>query len=134
MSTITSEAARFGSGQAVKRVEDASLLAGLGQFTDNVPVAGTNSHIAFLRSPYAHARLKSIDISAALAMPGVLAVYTGEQLALKGVKPMAKPAGFKRADGTPAASAPRRALAHQDRKSTRLNSSHPRLSRMPSSA
>ena len=113
MSTITSEAARFGSGQAVKRVEDASLLAGLGQFTDNVPVAGTNSHIAFLRSPYAHARLKSIDISAALAMPGVLAVYTGEQLALNGVKPMAKPAGFKRADGTPATSAPRRALAHQ---------------------
>ena len=113
MSTITSEAARFGSGQAVKRVEDASLLAGLGQFTDNVPVAGTNSHIAFLRSPYAHARLKAIDISAALAMPGVLAVYTGEQLALNGVKPMAKPAGFKRADGTPATSAPRRALAHQ---------------------
>ncbi len=113
MSTTTSEAARFGSGQAVKRVEDAALLAGLGQFTDNVPVAGTNSHIAFLRSPYAHARLKAIDISAALAMPGVLAVYTGEQLALNGVKPMAKPAGFKRADGSPASSAPRRALAHQ---------------------
>ncbi len=112
MST-TSEAARFGSGQAVKRVEDASLLVGQGQFTDNVAVPGTNSHIAFLRSPYAHARLKSIDVSAALAMPGVLAVYTGEQLALKGVRPMAQPTGFKRTGGMAATSAPRRALAHQ---------------------
>ena len=111
MNTTTNEAVRFGSGQAVKRVEDASLLAGQGRFTDNVAVAGATSFIAFLRSPYAHARLASIDTSAALAMPGVLAVYTGAQLALAGVKPMPKPAGFQRADGTPPASAPRRALA-----------------------
>ena len=113
MNNTTNEAGRFGSGQAVKRVEDASLLVGQGQFTDNVPVDGKNAHIAFLRSPYAHARLLAIDVSAALAMPGVLAVYTGEQLALNGVRPMPKPVGFNRADGTPAAAAPRRALAHQ---------------------
>jgi aerobic carbon-monoxide dehydrogenase large subunit len=111
MNTTTTEAGRFGSGQAVKRVEDASLLVGKGQFTDNVPVAGPSAHIAFLRSPYAHARLKAVDTSAALALPGVLAVYTGEQLAQAGVKPMAKIAGFKRGDGTPAASAPRCPLA-----------------------
>ena len=113
MNTTTSEAARFGSGQAIKRVEDASLLVGQGRFTDNVPVVVSTAHIAFLRSPYAHARLKSIDVSAALAMPGVLAVYTGQQLCDAGIKPMPKPAGFKRADGAAPASASRRALAHQ---------------------
>jgi aerobic carbon-monoxide dehydrogenase large subunit len=111
MNTTTSEATRFGSGQAVKRVEDATLLAGQGQFTDNVEVATGTAHIAFLRSPYAHARITAIDTSAALAMPGVMAVYTGEQLALAGVKPMPKLAGFHRAGGAPPASAPRRALA-----------------------
>ena len=112
MSTITTpdHAMRFGSGQAVKRVEDATLLVGQGRFTDNVPVADT-THIAFLRSPYAHARIKSIDVAAAAAMPDVLAVYTGEQLARAGVKPMPPPAGFTRADGSAAATAPRRALA-----------------------
>ncbi len=110
MSTTENHAVRFGSGQAVKRVEDASLLVGQGQFTDNVLVAD-QTYIAFLRSPYAHARIASIDVSAAAAMPGVLAVYTGAQLADAGVKAMPPPAGFQRADRTPPASAPRRALA-----------------------
>ena len=109
MSTIN-EAGRFGSGQAVKRVEDAALLVGKGLFTDNVLVPG-QTHIAFLRSPYAHARITSIDVSAASGMPGVLSVYTGEQLALAGVKPMPKLAGFPRAGGQPPATALRRALA-----------------------
>ena len=106
----TNEAARFGSGQAVKRVEDAALLVGQGQFTDNVLVPG-QTHIAFLRSPHAHANITAIDVAAASGMPGVLAVYTGEQLALAGVKPMPKIAGFPRAGGRPPASALRRALA-----------------------
>ncbi|MEP7299254.1 MAG: xanthine dehydrogenase family protein molybdopterin-binding subunit, partial [Burkholderiales bacterium] len=110
MSTNENHAVRFGSGQAVKRVEDAALLAGQGRFVDNVLVEG-QTHIAFQRSPYAHARILSIDVAAAAAMPDVLAVYTGEQLAAVGVKPMEGPAGFKRADGSPPASAPRRALA-----------------------
>ena len=101
---------RFGSGQAVKRVEDASLLAGRGQFTDNVSVAGA-SHIAFLRSPYAHARITTIDTAAAAAMPGVIAVYTGAQLVAAGVKPMPTVAGFQRAGGAPAVSSPRHVLA-----------------------
>jgi carbon-monoxide dehydrogenase large subunit len=110
METPGTQAGRFGSGQTVKRVEDASLLVGRGQFVDNVPVEGA-VHIAFLRSPYAHARIASIDTSAAAAMPGVIAVYTGAQLLAAGVKPMPKAAGFQRANGDPPASAVRHALA-----------------------
>jgi len=110
MSSSTPIAARFGSGQAVKRVEDASLLVGKGQFTDNVPIEGA-THMAFLRSPYAHAKIASIDTAAAAAMPGVIAVYTGAQLVAAGVKPMPKLAGFPRANGQPPATALRYALA-----------------------
>ena len=104
--------ARFGSGRAVARVEDRELLAGRGRFVDNLPVAGQTT-IAFQRSPYAHARIVSIDVDAARAMPGVLAVYTGAELAAAGVKPMPTTPGFKRADGRTTVSAPRRALAHE---------------------
>ena len=106
------DATRFGSGQAVHRLEDPALLAGRGQFTDNVAVAG-HLHLAFLRSPYAHARLRSIDTAAAAAMPGVLAIYTGASLVAAGVKPLPTVAGFKRADGSEAASPPRHVLAHE---------------------
>ena len=106
----TNNAGRFGSGQAVKRVEDAALLVGQGLFTDNVPVPG-QTHLAFLRSPYAHARITSVDVAAAAAMTGVLAVYTGAQLVQAGVKPMPKLAGFPRAGGQPAATSLRHALA-----------------------
>ena len=109
MTNPSNVAARFGSGQAVKRVEDASLLVGRGLFTDNVAVEGT-THIAFLRSAYAHASIVSIDPSLAAAMPGVLAVYTGARLFAAGVQPMPKP-GFQRAGGRPSASATRHALA-----------------------
>jgi len=105
------EAGRFGSGQVVQRIEDAALLAGQGRFTDDVPAEG-ETHIAFLRSPHAHARIVSIDPAAALAVPGVLAVHTGAELANAGVKPMASIDLFKRADGKPLVTPPRRALAH----------------------
>jgi carbon-monoxide dehydrogenase large subunit len=104
--------ARFGSGRAVARLEDGALLRGLGRFTDNVPVAGETT-LAFLRSPYAHARIASIDASTARAMDGVLAVYTGAELAAAGVAPLPIGPGFGRAGGGPTASPPRRALAHE---------------------
>ncbi|HWH82388.1 MAG TPA: xanthine dehydrogenase family protein molybdopterin-binding subunit [Burkholderiaceae bacterium] len=111
MTTATPPTAgRFGSGQTIPRVEDASLLAGLGRFTDNVAVEGA-VHVAFLRSPYAHARIMSIDTAAAAAMPGVRAVYTGAQLARAGVKPMPKVAGFQRANDQSLAMSPRHVLA-----------------------
>ncbi|MFT3804225.1 MAG: xanthine dehydrogenase family protein molybdopterin-binding subunit [Burkholderiaceae bacterium] len=101
--------ARFGSGHAVRRLEDQSLLAGAGRFADDVSLPG-QAHLMLLRSPYAHARLLNVDTAAAREMPGVLAVFTGEDLVAAGVRPLPGP-GFKRPDGSPAASAPRRALA-----------------------
>ena len=106
------DTARFGSGQQVRRLEDELLLKGLGQFTDDVQPVG-QTHLVFVRSPYPHARIKSIDATAARAMPGVLMVVTGAELVAAGVKPVAGAAGFKRADGSDVTSAPRRALAHE---------------------
>jgi carbon-monoxide dehydrogenase large subunit len=103
---------RFGSGQAVRRLEDESLLAGAGRYTDDVTLP-EQAHLVFLRSPYPHARIVSFDTSAAAAMPGVLRVITGAELAEAGVKPMPGAAGFKRADGSDSASPPRRAMAHE---------------------
>lgn len=112
--TLTTEPnpTRFGSGQAVRRLEDESLLAGAGRYTDDVTLS-EQAHLVFLRSPYPHARIVSIDMSAAVGMPGVLRVITGADLAEAGVKPMPGAAGFKRADGSDSASPPRRALAHE---------------------
>jgi carbon-monoxide dehydrogenase large subunit len=62
-------------GGVVKRREDPALIKGRGRFVDDVKLPGL-VHAAFVRSPFAHARIKSIDSSAAAGMPGVLAVYT----------------------------------------------------------
>jgi len=105
------EAGRFGSGQSVRRIEDPALIRGLGQYADDISLPG-QTHLVFLRSPYAHANITSIDTMAAKTMPGVLAVYTGEDLVAAGVKAMPAPSGFPRPDGKPGVSAPRRALAH----------------------
>jgi len=110
--TTESNPTRFGSGHAVRRLEDESLLAGRGRYTDDVTLPG-QAHLVFLRSPYPHARIVSIDTSAAAAMPGVLRVLTGAELAGAGVKPLPGAAGFKRADGSDCASAPRFAMAHE---------------------
>ncbi len=101
---------RFGSGKTVRRIEDPTLVAGKGQFTDDLQRAGL-CHLVFVRSPHAHARLRSVDISAALAVPGVLAVYSGAALVAAGVQPIPAPIPFPRPDGKPGASAARHALA-----------------------
>ncbi|HSW24715.1 MAG TPA: molybdopterin cofactor-binding domain-containing protein, partial [Burkholderiaceae bacterium] len=106
------DAGRFGSGQAVQRVEDPALLAGRGQFTDDVVPAG-QLHGVFVRSPHAHARLASIDTAAAAKMPGVAAVFTGAQWVAAGVKALPTEVPFKRSDGKDVLVAPRRALAHE---------------------
>ncbi|MCL4863822.1 MAG: xanthine dehydrogenase family protein molybdopterin-binding subunit [Caldilineaceae bacterium] len=66
-------------GQPLKRNEDARLLTGQALFVDDVQLPGL-LHVAFLRSNYAHARLCSIDVSAAKTMPGVIAIYTADDL------------------------------------------------------
>ena len=70
---------RFGAGQPVKRLEDLRLLTGKGQFIDDKPEDGA-LWLHVLRSPHAHARIRSIDIDAAKEMPGIEAVYTGADL------------------------------------------------------
>jgi len=103
---------RFGSGQSVRRIEDPGLVAGTGRFVDDVDLPG-QTHLAFVRSPYPHARIVSIDASAALEMPGVIAVYNGADLAAAGVKPLPASVNFPRPDGSPPTSPPRRVLAHE---------------------
>jgi len=68
-----------GIGERVRRNEDARLLTGRALFVDDVRLDGL-LHVAFLRSQHAHARLTSVDASAARARPGVVAVYTAEDL------------------------------------------------------
>ena len=67
-------------GQRVKRREDPRLIQGRGTYVDDVKIAGMQ-HIAFKRSDIAHGKIKSIDVSAAQAMDGVEAVFTGAQIA-----------------------------------------------------
>jgi carbon-monoxide dehydrogenase large subunit len=66
-------------GKRIRRNEDPRLLTGQALFVDDVDIPGM-LHVAFLRSDYAHARLKSIDISQARKRPGVVAVYTAEEM------------------------------------------------------
>jgi carbon-monoxide dehydrogenase large subunit len=66
-----------GLGHSVKRKEDARFLRGKGNFVEDVNLPGM-LHLELLRSPYAHARIRSIDTSRAQALPGVVAVVTGE--------------------------------------------------------
>lgn len=68
-------------GKPVPRTEDAALLTGRARFMDDLePVAGLR-HAAILRSPYAHAEIRGIDTSAALDLPGVYGVVTGDEVA-----------------------------------------------------
>lgn len=66
-------------GQRIKRSEDPRLLTGQAMFVDDLDLPGM-LHVAFLRSDYAHARLSQLDVSAARRRPGVVAVYTAEDL------------------------------------------------------
>ena len=103
-------AGRFGSGQAVRRIEDPALVQGQGRYTDDVTPADA-VYLRFVRSSTAHGRIAGIDKSAALAMPGVLAVYSGADLVAAGVQPLAPAMGFKRPDGKPMSPPTKRALA-----------------------
>ena len=69
-----------GIGASVRRKEDQRFITGKGHYTDDINRPG-QSHAYFLRSPHAHARIKSLDSKAAATMPGVLAVLAGAELA-----------------------------------------------------
>jgi carbon-monoxide dehydrogenase large subunit len=71
-------------GQAVKRVEDKRFITGKGKYTDDI-VLPNMTYAYIIRSPYAHAKILKIDTSQALAMEGVVAIFTGEDIAKAGV-------------------------------------------------
>ena len=81
---MTAMGTAMGIGKPVRRKEDPRFLLGEGRYTDDV-VLPRQTHAHFLRSPHAHARITSLDTTAARAMPGVLAVYTGEDIAAAGL-------------------------------------------------
>jgi carbon-monoxide dehydrogenase large subunit len=99
---------KFGIGQPVPRTEDPVLLRGEGSYTDDVSLPG-EAYAVMVRSRIAHGVLKRIDVSAARKMPGVLAVYTGADLAQYGTLKCGVP--FNNRDGTPMIKPPRPALA-----------------------
>ena len=68
-------------GQSVPRKEDRRLVEGQGVFFDDVKRHGMG-YLHFVRSPYAHARIGSVDVSAALALPGVYGTLTGDEVAI----------------------------------------------------
>ena len=107
---MVSSTLKFGSGQAVERLEDAQLLQGKGIYTDDVNLP-EQTRLCFVRSPYPHARIASIDTSAAATMPGVRLIVTGPELFAAGQKPMPRAVNFKRADGSALAAPERYILA-----------------------
>jgi len=78
-------------GAPVKRVEDPRFITGKGRYLDDIKLQSM-AHLAILRSPYAHANIRSVDVSAAKAMPGVLAAFIGADIPYNPL-PMAWPAG-----------------------------------------
>jgi carbon-monoxide dehydrogenase large subunit len=72
--------AKFGFGQPVRRVEDSRFLTGRGRYVEDINLP-RQAHGIVVSSPHAHARIKAIDFSRALAAPGVLCVLTGDDIA-----------------------------------------------------
>ena len=87
-------------GQPVRRKEDFRFITGSGHYTDDFAKPG-QSHAVFVRSPHAHARIVSIDPAPALAVPGVIAVLTGEDLTADGVQGLICGWMIHSKDGTP---------------------------------
>jgi carbon-monoxide dehydrogenase large subunit len=103
---------RFGAGQPVKRLEDQRLLTGQGKFIDDKPEDGA-LWLHVLRSPHAHARIRSINTGSAIEMPGVEAIYTGADLVADDVGTLPTLPIFKRPDGSAMTFPPRRLLAFE---------------------
>ena len=100
---------QFGIGQPIKRFEDQRLLRGEGRFHNDVNLPG-QTHAVIVRSTHAHARIRSIDTGAALASPGVVAVFTGADLARDNLGTMQMTLKRKRPDGSPMFAPPHRGL------------------------
>jgi carbon-monoxide dehydrogenase large subunit len=102
--------AKYRIGEAVRREEDLRLLTGAGRYVEDVEVPyAARGHV--LRSPHAHARILAIDAGRARAMPGVLAILTGEDLRRRGLGALRPGVPRRKRDGLPAFVAPQPILA-----------------------
>jgi carbon-monoxide dehydrogenase large subunit len=88
MSTVEAAPREKWVGQAMRRKEDPRFITGQGSYVDDIVLPG-QLYMALVRSPEAHARIVSIDASAAREMPGVHGVFTGEDVVLESPMPMA---------------------------------------------
>ena len=107
---MTEQIEKFAVGQNVPRTEDPRLLTGRGQYTDDLDMPNA-AQAYLLRSPYPHAELKGIDVSAARDAPGVLLILTAADLAAAGFGTLQNKVSFPNRDGSPMAKPPRHCLA-----------------------
>ena len=101
-----------GIGAAVRRKEDFRFITGKGQYTDDISRPG-QTHIHFVRSPHAHAKIKKIDATAAKTMPGVVAVLTGADLAADKIGNLICGWAITSKDGTPMKMSAHPAIANE---------------------
>jgi carbon-monoxide dehydrogenase large subunit len=94
-----------GIGDSVLRKEDFRFLTGTGNYTDDVNQPN-QCHAVLVRSPHAHAKISSIDINAATAAAGVLAVFTGSDIVDDGLGSLPCGWGITQIDGTPMSEPP----------------------------
>src|SRR5204863_7795041 len=100
-----------GIGAAVRRKEDCRFITGKGQYTDDISRPG-ETRAAFVRSPHAHAKIKTVNTAAASKMPGVLAVLTGAELATDKVGNLICGWMIHSKDGSPMKMSPHPAIAN----------------------
>jgi aerobic carbon-monoxide dehydrogenase large subunit len=104
------EPSKYGIGQPVSRKEDPILVQGQGRYTDDINVPG-QVYATVVRSPVAHGVIKAVDVEPARLMPGVLAVYTADDLEAAGYGGLKCIVEFPNRDGTPIRKPVRKALA-----------------------
>jgi carbon-monoxide dehydrogenase large subunit len=102
---------KFGIGQSVARFEDPRLVRGEGRYLGDMALPG-QTYMVIVRSPHAHARIRAIDTARAAKAPGVVAVFTGADLAKDNLGTMQMTLARKRPDGSPMFSRPHRGLSH----------------------
>src|SRR5215831_18471322 len=102
---------QFGIGQPVRRVEDRRFITGHGNYLDDI-IRPRQAHAFMLRSPHAHAAIRAIANETANSAPGVLAVFTGEDLARDAIGTIPCLSAVTNRDGSPAVLLPHPAIAH----------------------
>src|SRR6516165_12350713 len=101
---------QFGIGQPVRRVEDRRFITGRGTYVDDIS-RPRQAYAVMLRSPHAHARIRAVDTATAISSAGVLAVFTGGDLARDGLGTIPCLSAVTNRDGSPSVLPPHPAIA-----------------------